>query len=162
LDVQGGSKGLGLYRANGFLTAISPFNTVVDGSMRTRVASLILLLVLGSGSFVGMPMHSNEQSCSMGGAMGEMDCCKVALSKHKTRRAAAARICCSLNCSQNGTTPSNNGRTSPQSHPASSADYLASTPAIPASALLTRHIRSSHGPPTDSHPAYIRHLALLI
>src|SRR6266568_4631913 len=130
--------------------------------MRTRIASLILLLVLGGSALAGMPMHSNEQSCSMGGAMGAMDCCKAALSRKNKPQVTVARLCCSLNCSQNGTTPSNSGRISPQSQAAPAATHPASTPTLPASVLLTSHIRYSHGPPSDSNPAYIRNLALLI
>ena len=40
--------------------------------------------------------------------------------------------------------------------------YDTDSAALPASLLLTARINRSHGPPTDSHPAYIRHLALLI
>jgi len=130
--------------------------------MRKRVASLILLLVLGGSALAGMPMHSNEQSCSMGGAMGAMDCCKAALSRKNKPHVTVARLCCSLKCSQNGSTPSNGVRISPQSHAAPAAAHPASAPTLPASVLLTRHIRHSHGPPSDSNPAYIRYLALLI
>ncbi len=87
--------------------------------MGTRLISLVLLLIVAGGAFAGTPLHSNEQSCSMGGAMGEMDCCKAALSRRQTPQATAARLCCSLNCSQNGTTPSNGVRTSPQVQPVS-------------------------------------------
>src|SRR5713226_980913 len=128
--------------------------------MRTRLISLVILLVVAGSAVAGAPLHSNEQSCSMGGAMGEMDCCKAALSRRQTPQATAARLCCSLNCSQNGTTPSNGVRTSPQVQPVS--DYQFNTPTLPASSMLAGRVRDLHGPPTDSHPAYIRHLALLI
>ncbi|MEP6742654.1 MAG: hypothetical protein ABJB61_09160, partial [bacterium] len=75
-------------------------------AMKTRLTSLVLLLVLGGGAF-GMPMHSNEQSCPMGGPMGDMDCCKAALMKNQTPQVTTARLCCALNCSQDGMTPSN-------------------------------------------------------
>ena len=85
--------------------------------MRTRLTSLVLLLIVAGGAFAGTPLHSSEQSCSMGGAMGEMDCCKAALSHNNTPQVASARLCCSLNCSQNGTTPSNGVRIQPRMQP---------------------------------------------
>src|SRR5713226_5765675 len=126
--------------------------------MRTRLISLVILLVVAGSAVAGAPLHSNEQSCSMGGAMGEMDCCKAALSRSNTPQVANARLCCSLNCSQNGTTPSNGVRVQPKMQSSLSA-HLAGAQAILPLPLL-RHSSHSHGPPTDSHPAYIRHLAL--
>ncbi len=129
--------------------------------MRTRFISLVILLVVAGSVVAGAPLHSNEQSCSMGGAMGEMDCCKAALSHNNTPQVAGARLCCSLNCSQNGTTPSNGVRVQPKLQPTLSA-HLTGAQAILPSVFLLRHSSQSHSPPTDSHPAYIRHLALLI
>src|SRR2546426_10699957 len=82
--------------------------------MRTRLTSLALLLIVTGSAFAGTPLHSNEQSCSMGGAMGEMDCCKAALMKAQTAESASARLCCALNCSKDGSSPSNFVRPSPQ------------------------------------------------
>ena len=93
--------------------------------------------------------------------MGEMDCCKAALSRNNTPQVASARLCCSLNCSQNGTTPSNGVRVQPNLQPTLLA-HLTGAPATLPPVFLLRHSSHSHGPPTDSHPAYIRHLALLI
>lgn len=129
--------------------------------MKKRLTSLVLLLVLAGSAFAGIPLHSGESECSMGQAMDGMDCCKRALLAAQTPEVATARLCCAVNCSNNGSTPPSSLRVSPQSQPAAS-DYQPGTPALPASVLLTRHISQSHGPPTDSHPAYIRHLALLI
>src|SRR5437660_9043095 len=97
----------------------------------------------------------------MGGAMGDMDCCKAALRRSNTPQVASARLCCSLNCSQNGTTPSNGVRVQPKMQPSLSA-HLAGAQAILPPVLLLRHNSHSHSPPLDSHPAYIRYLALLI
>jgi hypothetical protein len=121
---------------------------------------LVLLLMLAGSAFAGMPLHSNEQSCPMGGAMGEMDCCKTALTKGKGAEVATARLCCAVECSNDGTSPSGNLRI-PKSQLAVSV-FHASTPILPNSVLLTSHIRHTHSPPFDSHPAYIRNLALLI
>ena len=129
--------------------------------MRTRLTSLMLLLALAGSVFAGMPLHSNEQSCPMGGEMGDMDCCKVALMQNQTPQVATARLCCELNCSQDGTLPSNGLRISPPLQIALSA-YPVTVQSILPSVSLLRHAANSHGPPTESQPAYIRHLALLI
>jgi len=129
--------------------------------MRKRFTSLALLVVLAGSAFAGVPMHSGESECSMGAAMAGMDCCKAALMGRQNPEVTAARLCCATNCSHDGSTPPSSLRVSPQSQPAVS-DYQPGTPALPASLLLTARINRSHGPPTDSYPAYIRHLALLI
>src|SRR5437588_1805597 len=129
--------------------------------MRTRLISLVLLLIVAGGAFAGAPLHSNEHSCSMGGAMGGMDCCKAALSHIHTPQVATARLCCSLNCSQNGTTPSNGVRVQSKMQPSLSV-HLAGSQPIPPPVFLLRYNSHSHSPPLDSHPAYIRYLALLI
>src|SRR5436309_12124257 len=125
--------------------------------MRTRLTSLVLLLIVAGGAFAGTPLHSGEQWCSMGGAMGEMDCCKAALSRRNTPQVASARLCCSLNCSQTGTTFSNGVQVQPKTQPPLSV-YMIGSPANLPPVLLLRHSSHSHSPPTDSHPAYIRHL----
>ncbi len=129
--------------------------------MRTRLTSLVLLLVLAGSAFAGVPLHSGESECKTGQAMDGMDCCKAALMEGESPEGNAARLCCAINCSHEGSTPPSSLRVSPQSQPAVS-DYHPGTPARPASLLLAARINRSHGPPTDSHPAYIRHLALLI
>ena len=129
--------------------------------MRTRLTSLILLLVLAGSAFAGIPLHFGESECSMGREMNGMDCCKAALMGGESPEATAARLCCAINCSHDGSTPPSSLRMSPQQRPAVS-DYQSGPSALPAPISLTRHISQSHGPPTDSHPAYIRHLALLI
>src|SRR6266404_5052914 len=129
--------------------------------MKKRLISLVILLVVAGSAVAGAPLHSNEQSCSMGGAMGEMDCCqKAALAQSATPQVAAARLCCSLNCSQIGTTPTNGNPTSPQplsisAHP---ANIQLPLPSVTVSSCAGR----THGPPAYSNPTYIRHLALLI
>src|SRR5215831_520844 len=129
--------------------------------MRTRLISLVILLAVGAGATAGMPLHSNEQSCPMGGAMGEMDCCKkAALAQGAMPGVSAARLCCALNCSNEGTTPSSGSNIPKQTQTA-----LGLPPRIPSalpSLLLMPKPGIAHSPPTDSHPAYIRHLALLI
>ena len=129
--------------------------------MRKRVTSLVLLLTLAGNAFAGVPLHFAESECSMGQAVDGMDCCKAALMGGGSPEATAARLCCAINCSHEGSTPPSSLRVSPQSQPAVS-DYQLGIPSLPVPTLLTARLNRSHGPPTDSHPAYIRHLALLI
>jgi hypothetical protein len=129
--------------------------------MLKRLSSLVLLVVLGGSAFAGIPLHFGESECSMGQSMDGMDCCKAALMGGGSPEATAERSCCVVNRSPDGSTPPSGVRVSPPSQPVVS-DYQPRTPALPASILLTRRVSHSHGPPPDSHPAYIRHLALLI
>ncbi|HSP63165.1 MAG TPA: hypothetical protein VLQ90_09305 [Pyrinomonadaceae bacterium] len=129
--------------------------------MRTRLTSLLLLLVLAGSAFAGVPLHSGESECSMGQPMDGMDCCKAALLGSESPEATAARLCCAINCSHEGSTPPSGLRVSPQSQPAH-ADYQLAMPSLPDPIVRAARINRAHGPPTDSHPAYIRHLALLI
>jgi hypothetical protein len=125
--------------------------------MRLKLTSLVLLLTLGGGALAGVPMHSSEHACPM----GDMDCCKkAAMAQRATPQVTAARLCCALNCSQDGTAPSG-GINVPQSQPAH-APYVAMSPAIISLGLERHNFRSTHGPPTNSPPAYVRNLALLI
>ena len=128
--------------------------------MRTRLTSLVLLLIVAGGAFAGTPLHSSEQSCPMGGAMGDMDCCKAALLKAQTSESASAQLCCALNCSKDGTSPSNSVRPSPQLQRSVSA-YPVSAQQLFAT-VFSSHVDQSHGPSLYSNPAYIRHLSLLI
>jgi hypothetical protein len=130
--------------------------------MKKRLTSLMLLLVLAGGAFAGVPLHFSEQSCSMGEATDEMDCCKAALMQRETPEVDVARICCALDCAQNGTTaPPGIVRVSPPSQPAVAA-HPTDGQAPLTSLLPLRLIDQLHGPPRKSLPAYIRHLSLLI
>src|ERR1700704_6210110 len=74
--------------------------------MVLRLASLALVLVIGGTVFAGIPLHSNEQECSMPGMAG-LDCCKkAAQAESLTPEVSTARLCCALDCSQSGTTGS--------------------------------------------------------
>src|SRR5882762_8202952 len=74
--------------------------------MVIRLASLALVLVIGGSVFAGIPLHSNEQECSMP-SMAGMDCCeKATQSESLAPEVSTARLCCALNCSQSGTTGS--------------------------------------------------------
>src|SRR5882724_3388370 len=74
--------------------------------MMNRLASLALVLIIGGSVLAGIPLHSNEQECSMP-EMAGMDCCKkAAQAESLTPEVSTARLCCALNCSQSGTTGS--------------------------------------------------------
>ena len=128
--------------------------------MKKRLASLVLLLVLAAATFAGMPLHFGESECTMDGMM-DMDCCKAALMQTETPEVADAKLCCALNCAQNGTTfPTGSIHATPPS-PARTASHPAIALPLPNSSL--RFLRSNrlHGPP-GAAPTYLRHLALLI
>ena len=129
--------------------------------MAKWTTSLFLILTLGASVLSGMPLHSNEEKCSMHGMNG-MHCCKTAQGHGDEIEVASARLCCVVNCTQSGTSgPS--GVQLPKTlsllyaavHPAA---VLPSTPA-PIPVLVCRW---AHSPPESSNPAYIRNLALLI
>src|SRR5882762_3836763 len=67
-------------------------------------------LVIGGSVFAGIPMHSNQQECSMPEMAGMDRCKKAAQAESLTPEVSTARLCCALNCSQSGTT----GSTGPQ------------------------------------------------
>ena len=129
--------------------------------MRIRVTALILVLMLSGSALAGVPVEFGEQSCGMDHEMGDMDCCEAALLPAGNAEAATARLCCALNCSKGGTAPAKLARFAPQLQLT-----VISYPSIH-QVLLTSHVGNrlfgpAHGPPGDSHPAYIRNLALLI
>ena len=129
--------------------------------MKRRFTSLVLLLVLCGGALAGVPLPFGESECGIEGMM-DMDCCKAALMQRETPEVDAARLCCALNCAQNGgTAPPSIVRLAPPTQPAAPA-HPATRQALFLSLLPLRRIDQLHGPPRGLQPAYIRHLALLI
>ena len=127
--------------------------------MKKRLASLFLLLVLFGSAFAGVPLRSGDSECSM--SMIDMDCCKAALLQQQTPEVADAKLCCALNCAQNGTTtPPGSVRISPPS-PAGTSSPPAIAQALPISSFRFQSIDRLHGPPVPA-PSYLRNLALLI
>lgn len=131
-------------------------------AMSKWLTSFVLILTLGAGVLVGMPMHEDEQGCNMAGMSGDMDCCKKARGQGDKHEVTTARLCCALNCPQSGTgTP-----TGVQIPGNSTVQTVALHPALlqPPVTIQLSSLRSSwaHSPPQNSNPAYIRHLALLI
>lgn len=123
--------------------------------MKRRLASLFLLLVFAGSAFAGVPLEFGNDECSMHPGM---DCCKVARAQTPTPEVADAKLCCALNCAQNGMMSQPNvRRVTPPAVRASLHPAL--TP--PALDFLVHRIDRLHGPP-QSEPAYLRNLALLI
>ena len=127
--------------------------------MKIRLVSSMLLLAFVGSAFAGIPMHSNEPSCPMG--MRGMDCCKRALSGTNTPQVTRARLCCALNCSDESSTPTTGVQVQPKTEPLVLTHLLAGA-VVPPVVPMLRPGAYSHSPPRYSHPAYIRHLALLI
>jgi hypothetical protein len=127
--------------------------------MTIRAISLFLILTLGAGVLSGMPLHADEQNCVHG--MSGMDCCKTAQGQGSAHEVAAARVCCAVICPQSGTTGSSSVPV-----PKPSLGIAITFPAVALSVVPRRipvlYWSQSHGPPTDSNPAYIRNLSLLI
>ena len=127
--------------------------------MKTRLASLFLVLMLAGSGLAGVPIHSSKGECGMDGMMG-MDCCEAALKQESTPEVANAKLCCALNCAQNGTT------SPPKTVRVTSSVPLRviSHPALPVSSPTSLWLQTSdrlHGPP-NTGPVYLRNLALLI
>lgn len=119
--------------------------------------SLILVMALAGGVFAGTPIHSGEQHCPMS---GDDDCCAKAQSRDETTEVYVARLCCSLNCTEQGaTTPTGTINTSPAPAPALSSAML---PSLFVENLVLERVYSTPSPTEHSPPIYIQHLALLI
>ena len=147
-------------RTSRILTGIGHLPTV-SKVMRVRITSLVVLLILAGGAVSGVPLHSNEQECSM--EMAGMDCCKkAAQTESLTPEVSTARLCCALNCPQSGTTGSTESRLPRPSTSETVAVHPASVQPLLGSPHLSFRSSWADSPPPYSNPAYIRHLALLI
>jgi hypothetical protein len=95
--------------------------------------------------------------------MAGMDCCKkAAQAESLTPEVSTARLCCALNCSQSGTTGSNETRLPRPSVSQAIPIHPASVQPLVSSLHLSNRSSWEDSPPPYSNPAYIRHLALLI
>lgn len=132
---------------------------IVSMMAKWLIAFVLLMIVTGNVlAGIPMPSHSDEQECPI---TGMMDCCKKAQMNAETPEVRSAQLCCVLNCNEPGPT-------------APTGTYNASPlPAVALSgALIPRYstfsnpgLVRSNSPPglqRGTHPAYIRHLALLI
>jgi hypothetical protein len=133
----------------------------VPKAMTTRLASLLLLLVLVGGAFAGVPLSFGENQCSMGGMM-DMECCKaMRLQQSRTRFTREEELLCALNCAQNGTTlPAGVIRIMPLAQTTQPA-HPALTQPLPFPVLFSSAGAQALGPP-GSPPTYLRNLTLLI
>ncbi len=128
--------------------------------MVKRLTAILLLLAFGAGVASGAPLHSGESECDMGGSMEMMDCCKRARSVGNTPGVQAARLCCAVNCRNEGANgPGSATRVLPPQvapvHPAAAA--------APPS-LVVSHVRN-RGLPSHTNeppPIYLPNLAFLI
>src|SRR5258705_9937264 len=125
----------------------------VTNVMRMRLTSLVLVLLISGGLSSGMPLHSNEQECSMPGMAG-MDCCKkAAQTESLTPEVSTARLCCALNCSQSGTTGSTESRLPRPSTSQAIAIYPSSAQPMVGSSHLSLFTNRAKSPPRHSNPA---------
>jgi hypothetical protein len=132
--------------------------------MFARLSSFLMLFLLAVSALGGVPLHAPEQGeCPMAGGMESMDCCKKAQRQELSSEVISAKLCCSLDC-QGGGPVSSSGtanlsiRTLPASQPGGAV--AVSTPPVPFflnGEFVERCLTSN-----DDHPAYIRHLSLLI
>lgn len=126
--------------------------------MQKWLTAFFLLAVMIGGVLGGVPMHSGEKECAM---TGMMDCCATAQMQGDRPEVRAARLCCALNCTEPGTTvPGGSFRVSPQLAVALHGALV--PPSAPLSNQAPARSNSPPGLQRQSHPAYIRHLALLI
>src|SRR6266566_1409749 len=122
--------------------------------MLKKLTNLLLILTLGASAAAGMPLHSNEQECSMPGMAG-MDCCKKATQAESlTPEVSTARLCCALNCSQSGTTGSTESRIPRPSGSQAIAIHPASVQSLVGSPHLSFRSSWADRPPPYSNPAY--------
>jgi len=128
--------------------------------MKQRLACLFLLLVLFSGALAGVPLPLGQSDCGMSGMM-DMDCCKKAQLPELTPEVADAKLCCALNCAENGTTSPPATVRIRQPAPAATLPHEAVVHALPLPSFQTHRFGRLHGSP-GSPPTYLRNLALLI
>jgi len=121
------------------------------------LTALFLLVVMTGSGPAGAPLHAGENDCPMAGMM---DCCATAQKNSDKPEVRAAQLCCSLNCTVPGTTPTGIFKIS-----APPAVVLESVRVARISSPQSSGLARSLSPPgyrQNLNPAYIRHLALLI
>jgi hypothetical protein len=120
--------------------------------------SVVLVLALTGSVLAGTSVHSGEQHCPMG---GQDDCCAKAQSQKGTPEVYVARLCCSLNCTTQGTTAPtgtiNISTTLALALSTAVTPPLVETGNMRLARAYTMPERNQHSP-----PFYIQHLALLI
>ena len=114
------------------------------------------LMLLGA-TLAGAATRRDAHECPM---PGMHDCCKRARSAGRTPEAAAARLCCLVNCPQPAPAGTNFTLRSPSNATPTPQAPAARTPNLPAPARPRAYAPPFQ--PSHSPPAYIQHLALLI
>src|SRR2546423_3428348 len=118
--------------------------------------AFVLLVALTGSALAGVPLHSGENGCPMSGTP---DCCATAQAQSSTPEVRAARLCCALNCTGTGTP----GQTvAYKFSPTINISLRSATIPAPVLSLALLRSCSAQEHQQNSHPAYIRHLALLI
>ena len=121
--------------------------------MKKSFLTAIVIITLAS-SVVGVEAHLGEGS-------NMPACCKKAQSRSGTPEVWIARICCSLNCSEPGSSGlSGSVGFSRQQGPTASAAVIPTAARINNVQLIRCCTRVARSP--DSNPKYLQHLALLI
>jgi hypothetical protein len=125
--------------------------------MAKWLTASVLIITLAGSALAGFPLHSEEKECSM---MGEMSCCATARASEATPAVTTARLCCALNCPQQGTS----GTTITLQFSPSVVTALHHVEVRPPVIVLFALRRFNNTPisPPGSQPIYIRHLAILI
>jgi hypothetical protein len=127
--------------------------------MRKLLTTLILIATLTGGALAGVHSDAGEHSCPMA-SMG--DCCATAQGPDNGPQVSAARLCCALNCTEPFPTAPT-GALNISSSPSAALYAGAVPPAVALAPHPALHLSYTASPyPPVSHPAYIRHLALLI
>ena len=121
--------------------------------MRKALVAAILLLALASG-VLGVEAPTGEGS-------NMPDCCRKAQSRSGTPEVSIARLCCSLNCSEPGSSGSSGSvGFSRQQGPTASAAIIPTPVRINDIQLIRCYTTTARSP--GSNPKYIQHLALMI
>ncbi len=126
--------------------------------MLRRLAALSLLVALSAGVVSGMPAHAGGDECGMHEGA---DCCKRARGHGGGPGAAAARLCCAVNCQHQGTTGG-----AAACH-VRAPEAVPTHPALPAPAPFSvasraLHARAPSAASAESPPVYLLNLAFLI
>ena len=134
----------------------------VEGSnlrpkMLRRFASALMIVLLAGTLLAGASARGSGRECPMRAAH---DCCKKAHAPSRSPEAAAARLCCLVNCPQPAPTGANFTFRSSSDSNTSPRPTVARAASLPHAATALAYAPPFQ--PSLSPPAYIQHLALLI
>jgi hypothetical protein len=132
--------------------------------MFTRFLATVMLLLFAVSALGGVPVHAPEQGgCPLADGMESMDCCMKAQRQETTPEVIFAKLCCAIDC-QGGSPLSSSTSTNLriQAMPSSQPGGIDSTSKMPITAFMAAESVEPCITSNDDHPAYIRHLSLLI